>query len=92
MADMAKVIYVETIEGVDYIRSWTTTNADTGAALAKYRPGPGKAFWFWSSIPAGQIIGVDMSGAPIAANNTAQNKALIDAITATPAEKLVFAE
>ena len=88
---MAKVIYTEVVNGVDVIRNWTTTDADTAALLVKRRPGVGKAFWFWSSIPAGTIIGVEMTDAPVATDDTQTNRALIDAITATPEEKLVFA-
>lgn len=86
---MSKVICEEVVGGEAVIRSYTTT-AGTAAAFVKVRPGPGKPFWCWPSVPAGTIIGADFTGAPVATNNTATNQGLIDAITATPEEVLVY--
>lgn len=87
---MSKVICEEEVNGETVIRSYTTS-AGTAAAFVKVRPGPGKPFWCWASVPTGQIIGCDFTNAPIATNSTTDNQALIDAITAAPQDVLVYA-
>lgn len=87
---MAKVICEEVVNGETVIRSYTTSEG-TAAAFVKVRPGAGKAFWCWPSVPAGQIVAADFTNAPIATSNTATNQALIGAITAAPEDVLVYA-
>lgn len=87
---MSKLIYPETVGGVDYIRSWTCVPGTEGT-IVKTRPGVGKPFWVWPSIPTGQIIAVDMTDAPLATANASTNNESIAAITATPEEKLTYA-
>jgi hypothetical protein len=51
----------------------------------------GKPFYCWPSIPAGQVIGCDFTGAPVGTGSVPTNQALIDAITADPAVVLTYA-
>lgn len=88
---MAKLICEELVNGETVIRSYTTPSILAAAALAKTRPGIGNPFWVWPSVPTGQIIAVDFSGAPLATDNTQTNNTLIAEITATPQEKLTYA-
>lgn len=67
-----------------------TTAAGATALLVKTTPGVGKPFWAWASIPPGKVIACDFTDAPIATNNTSSNQALIDAITADPADVLTY--
>ena len=87
---MAKVICEEVVNGEAVIRSYTTA-VGTAAAFVKVRPGPGNPFWCWASVPAGTIIGCDFTNAPIATSSTAENQVLIDAISSTPQDVLVYA-
>lgn len=86
---VAKVICEEVVGEETVMRSWTTTQGGA-AVLVKTKPGVGKPYWCWPSVPSGTIIGADFTGAPTASSNTAQNAADIAAITATPEEKLVY--
>jgi hypothetical protein len=88
---MAKLICEEQVNGETVIRSWTTPNLTAAAILAKSHPGVGNPFWVWPSVPSGTIIGVDFTDAPIATNDQTTNLSLINAITATPEEKLTYA-
>jgi hypothetical protein len=90
MSAMSKLIYPETVGGIDYIRVLTCVNGVEGT-VAKTRPGVGKPFWVWATIPTGQIIAVDMEDAPIATASAAVNTQLVAAITATAEEKLTYA-
>jgi hypothetical protein len=83
--DMAKVICEEVVGGETIVRSYTTS-AGAAAAFVKIKPGVGKSFWCWPSVPTGTIIGADFTGAPVATANVVENQTLIDAITAAPGE------
>jgi hypothetical protein len=87
---MSKVICEETVAGETVVRSYTTI-AGGAAAFVKIKPGVGKPFWCWPTVPAGVITGVDLSAAPIATANTVTNQGLIDAITVAPEDVLVYA-
>jgi hypothetical protein len=87
---MAKVICEEEVGGETVIRSYTTTT-NGAAAFVKVRPGVGKKFWCWPAVPAGTIIGADFTSAPTATATTLDNQTHIDAITAQPADVLVYA-
>lgn len=86
---MAKVICEEIVNGESVIRSYTTA-AGTAAAFVKVKPGPGKPFWCWPSVPVGTIIGCDFSAAPIATSTTSTNQALIDGISTLPEDVLTY--
>jgi hypothetical protein len=85
-----KVICQETVGGELVMRSYTTTTGGA-AVLVKTHPGPGNPYWAWPTVPSGTIVGADFTDAPIATTVTADNQAAINAITATPEEKLVYA-
>jgi hypothetical protein len=87
---MAKVICEEIFNGEEVLRSYTTA-AGTAETLVKTHPGVGHPFWSWPTVPPGKIIAADFTDAPIATNDTAQNRALIAAITKTPEEVLIYA-
>jgi len=87
---MGKLVCEQTINGEDVLRS-VTTAAGVAPALVKSLPGVGKPFWYWPSIPPGQIVACDFTNAPIATNDTAANAAAIAAITATPQDVLTYA-
>lgn len=87
---MGKLICEQNINGEDVLRSITTA-AGVAPTLVKTVPGVGKPFWYWPTIPAGTVIGCDFTNAPIASSDTAENAAAIAAITATPAEVLIYA-
>ena len=86
---MSKVICEDVLNNEHIIRSYTTV-AGGAAAFVKIKPGVGKPFWCWPSVPPGTIIGADFTNAPVATDNTATNQSLIDAITAQPEDVLVY--
>lgn len=92
---MAKVICEEVVNGETVLRSYTTASTTpwtlSPAVFVKTHPGVGKKFWCWQSVPTGTIIGADFTNAPEATSVTSQNQALIDGITTTPEEVLVYA-
>lgn len=86
---MGKLICEQTVNGEDILRSITTASG-VAPALVKTVPGVGKPFWYWASIPAGTVIGADFTNAPVASSDTATNAASIAAITAQPADVLIY--
>jgi hypothetical protein len=86
---MAKLICEELYNGEIVLRSYTTT-LGMAAVFMKSHPGVGKPFWCWDTIPAGKVIGADFANAPLVTNDTQQNIALIDAITAQPQDVLIY--
>ncbi len=88
---MAKVYYTEIVNGVEVPKSYTTQNLDTASVGVKVKPGVGKPFWAFNTVPTGQLVGVDMTGAPVATSDWQQNRSLIDAIIVQPEDVLVFA-
>ena len=87
---MGKLVCEQNVGGEDILRN-VTTAAGAAPALVKTLPGVGKPFWYWPTIPAGTVVACDFTEAPIATNDTAQNAALIAAITKTPQEVLTYA-
>jgi hypothetical protein len=87
---MGKLICEKEINGETVLLNLTTA-AGVAAALVKSTPGVGKSYWYWPSMPAGQVIAADFTGAPVATADTATNSAAIAAITATPEEVLTYA-
>ncbi|PZA12476.1 hypothetical protein DNX69_10910 [Rhodopseudomonas palustris] len=77
------------INGEESLRVLTTAEGVV-PRLVKKTPGVGKPYWYWPSIPAGQVIAADFTDAPVATSDEAQNAADIAAITATPQEKLTY--
>jgi hypothetical protein len=86
---MAKLICGVVLNGEETLRSITTV-AGAVPTLVKTTPGIGKPFWYFASIPAGKVVGADMTNAPIADGDTAVNLASMNAITALPQEVLIY--
>ena len=87
---MAKIVCEIEINGEQVVKAVTTTPG-TAKFMLRTVPGPGKPFWCWNSIPAGQLIGADFTGAPLASADAEVNQTAIDAITATPQDTLIYA-
>jgi hypothetical protein len=73
------------------LRCWTSATINSAAILVTKRPGPGKPFWSWPSVPSGRVIGADFSEAPLATADPDENLRLIQAITAKPEDVLEYA-
>lgn len=89
-AKSMKLVCEMTINGQDVVKVLTTANTANQGSLVKIRPGVGKPFWMWNSIPAGTVIGADFTGAPVVSDDVAVNNANIQAITANPADVLIY--
>ena len=87
---MGKLICEKVINGETVLLNLTTA-AGVAAALVKTTPGVGQPYWYWPSVPAGQVIAADFTNAPVATADTATNNAAISAITATPEQMLTYA-
>lgn len=90
-ADMWIVCHIK-INGVDSPRKLlVASSADPGAAV-KIRPGVGKPYWAWHSMPVGAIESVDFTDAPIVSTDTQVNNENIANIEVSPEDVIVFAE
>lgn len=87
---MGKLICEKVVGGETVLLNLTTASG-VAPSLVKVTPGVGQPYWYWNSIPPGQVIAADFDGAPIASAVTSENAAAIAAITATPEEKLTYA-
>jgi len=90
-AKSMKLVCEVTINGEDVVKVITTANTANQGLLVTIKPGAGKPFWLWPSIPSGSVIGADFTGAPIATSDPVANNALIASITANPADVLIYA-
>lgn len=88
---MAKIICEKTINGVTAVRNITTPTGDQGLYVRSI-VGVGNPYWWFPSIPAGQVVGADFTGAPICSANIAENNAAIAAINVQPQDVLIYAE
>lgn len=87
---VGKVVCEVTQNGNQVVKVVTTApNADPGA-FVKIFPGVGKKFWYWPSIPAGDVIGADFTDAPTVTSDATTNNANIAAITADPADPAIL--
>ena len=86
---MAKIVCEITLNGVDVVKVFTTAPG-TEAAFVKVKPGVGKQFWCWPTIPSGTVIGAEFTGAPIVSESVEDNAAAIAAISAQPGDVLVY--
>lgn len=90
MTNVPKIVCERTINGVDYLLNVTTPPGNQGFyAITIVQPG--NKFWYWDSIPAGQIIACDFTDAPTCTADAATNNTLIAGITAAPEDVLTFA-
>ncbi|WP_316979901.1 hypothetical protein [Shumkonia mesophila] len=85
-----KVVCEITIGGVTIIRHYTTAAGVNVGSVLRNIPGVGKPFWAWPTIPAGQVVGADFTGAPVVSSDPAANNAAIAAITALPEDVLIY--
>lgn len=72
----------------------TANNIDLGAFVKNIRPGVGKPFFVFNSIPAGTVVAADFTTAPIVSTDVAANNAAIADMLANPpnvSEVLVYA-
>jgi hypothetical protein len=88
---MGKLICEITLNGEDTLVSLTTAPNVNLGSFVKIKPGIGKPFWYWPSIPSGQIVACDFTNAPVVVSDVATNNANIDAITAEPGDVLTYA-
>lgn len=91
---MAKVLYEKQIivDGNPETRLFNvTTPAGNQGSYVKALVAVGNKFWWFASIPAGQVIGCDFTNAPTATADASANNALIAAITAQPGDVLTYA-
>jgi hypothetical protein len=88
---MAKIICEKTINGVTAVRNITTPTGNQGAYV-KTIVGVGNPYWWFASIPAGQVIGADFTNAPICSADAATNNTMISQINVQPEDVLIYAE
>lgn len=88
---MGKLVCEIVLNGEEVVKVLTTApNINLGHFLT-LKPGVGKPFWYWSSIPAGTVVSADFTDAPIVTADASANNALIAGITADPADVLTYA-
>lgn len=86
---MSKLILERTSGGSTVIESLTCVAGTEGIVAhqrLKNEPGgpAGKPVWCWDTIPSGQIIAVDFTGAILCGSTTSQTQALINTFKASP--------
>lgn len=86
---MAKIICEKTINGVTAVRNITTPTGNQGQYI-KTIVGVGNPFWWFPSIPSGQLIGADFTNAPIATADATQNNTLVSQISVQPEDVLIY--
>jgi hypothetical protein len=80
------------VDGVPETRLITfTTPAGNQGSYVKVLVPLGHPFWWFATIPAGQVVGCDFTDAPAATADAGTNNALIAAITAQPTDVLTYA-
>lgn len=88
--NMGKLVCEITIGGVDTLVALTTAPSVNLGSFVKIKPGVGKPFWYWSSIPSGTLAACDFSAAPVVVADVATNNANIAAITTAPEDVLTY--
>jgi hypothetical protein len=89
---MGKLVCEITINGEDTLVALTTAPSVNLGSFVKIKPGVGKPFWYWASIPSGTLAACDFTNAPVVVSDIATNNANIAAITAAPEDVLNYAE
>lgn len=90
---MAKVLFVKTvlIDGVPTETLFApTTPAGNQGLYVRSMAGVGNKFWWFASIPAGQIASCDFTDAPTVSSDVAANNAAIAAITVSPTDVITY--
>lgn len=85
-----KLVCERPINGVDTLVVVTTAPGNQGLWVKVIVPA-GYPYWIWDSIPTGQVVGCDFTGAPIVSSDVAANNANIAAITVEPEDVLTYA-
>lgn len=85
-----KLVCEITISGVDTLVALTTAPGLNIGQFVKVKPGVGKPYWVWPSIPQPNPVACDFSNAPVVTSDTATNNANIAAITTDPADVLTW--
>lgn len=85
-----KLVCEKPVNGVDTLMVITTAQGNQGLYVKILVPA-GKPYWIWDSVPPGDVIGCDFTGAPIVSSDVAVNNANIAAITAEPEDVLTYA-
>ena len=88
---VGKIVTEKFINGQDHLVVITTPIGNQGL-FARVLVDPGKPYWWWPTLPPKQVIGCDFTGAPIISDDVAENNTNIASITATPEEKLTYAD
>lgn len=92
-----RLLFIKNINGVDTLVNGVTGAGNQGLYVRLAVPA-GQPFWMFPSIPPGKPVGADFTDAPIASTNpnagiaNAENNAAIAAITADPADVLIYEE
>ena len=87
---MAKLVFEKEINGETMLLVAATAAGNQGL-FVKIIAGVGNKFWWWQTIPAGEVIACDFTNAPTCTDDPAANNTLIEAITATPESVLTYA-
>lgn len=87
---MGKLVCEITLNGVDTLVALTTAPSVNLGSFVKIRPGVGKPFWYWDSIPSGTLAACDFSNAPVVSTDVAANNAAIAAIDVEPLDVLTY--
>lgn len=78
------------INGEDQLKTLTTVSGLTqNATFVKTKPGVGKPFLMFNTLP-GTVIAADFSSAPIVSNDVSVNEASITAMLGDPATYLAM--
>lgn len=79
------------INGVEQTKVLTTANNIDQGAFVRVRPGVGKPFLMFASLP-GSVVAADFDGAPIvSADPVVNNAAITDMLANPPLDRLTFA-
>lgn len=92
---MPKVLFEKTVNGNTVLVNATTPAGNQGAFVLQMVKGKSvdDKFWYWPSIPAGQVIGCDFTNAPVIPDGAtaADVNTIIAGITASPEDVLTYA-
>jgi hypothetical protein len=81
---MMKLICEMEVRGEQRLVVLTTASTADHGELVKNRPGVGKPYWIFSTIPDGKVIACDFTDAPLVVEDASVNQYNIDQMPATP--------
>ncbi len=90
---VAKVFYEKEvlIDGVPTLKLFNVTTPAGNQGQYVKSLCAGLPFWWFASIPSGQVIGCDFTNAPVATTDVTTNNSLISGITVSPGDVLSYA-